>query len=397
MNFFLQKLEMSSVSVRKSSPVVIRPPEPVTSGTTTIKLTSLDSALVKVPFTALLVFEHPSHDDATETIKSALSEALAHYSPFAGRIISSRSDDGGDGFSIRCTGEGMEFVAASADCGLEEAKIFGESTGTETLLDELAVYYPVGSYGCSGDDPLLSVQVTEFTCGGLVLGVTWSHAIADGVGIGQFLAAVGELARGSPSPSVAPARWDAAVSGLPTLFDAIHQATLLCPEPLDLVACVDVTIPSAMISRVRDKCSNCVANQLVAAAASGAVASAAIVDLVKMIRRAKDQLPETMVGEEDGGGGRRLMQGLRGRYNMLHVSSWRNVGFEQVDLGVGAPARVISHWPGGMPPVPPICMVYPPCKGKDGVNVLSMSMREEHADAFLNELANLCRAYRLMD
>lgn len=39
------------------------------------------------------------------------------------------------------------------------------------------------------DDPLLLVQVTEFSCGGFV--------VADGTGMAQFLQAVGELARGT--------------------------------------------------------------------------------------------------------------------------------------------------------------------------------------------------------
>ncbi|CAN6329508.1 unnamed protein product [Urochloa humidicola] len=439
---------MSSLSVRKSSPAVVRPPEPVTPSGTTIKLTSLDCVFVQIPMTALLVFEHPSHD-ALETIKKALSQALIHYSPFAGCISS--VPEAGDGFSIRCTGgKGVEFVTASVNCGLEEAKIFDNLTGsTMALLDELAVLYPPGTYGISGDDTLLSVQATEFSCGGLVIGVTWSHAIADGVGIAQFLTAVGELARGSPSPSIVSARWDDAVSGLPPLFNPLLQAILACPESspgMELVVPLDVTVPSALIGRVKDEscrrsCSgdgrscttfeavlavlwrcrvratmsdpgtpvyltvaanirkhvgakdgyygNCVANQLLAVATNGAVASADIVDLVGMIRRAKDQLPEML--KEENEGRKRQMRGLTGRYDVLHVSSWRNVGFEQVDFGSGAPARVMFHGPREAPPVP-ICMVYPPCKGKDGVNVLSLSLKEEHVDAFLGELANLCSA-----
>ncbi|KAF8667548.1 hypothetical protein HU200_052748 [Digitaria exilis] len=166
----------------------------------------------EVPFTALLVFEPMGHE-AVDIIKRALSKALVHYYPFVGRIVSSGAIDG-DEFSIGCTGDGVEFLPASVDNSLKEAKIFDESSGAKTkaLLDDLAVFYPAGSYGF--DDPLLSLQVTEFSCGGLVLGVTWNHAIADGTGIAQFLAAVGELARGSPSPSVIPARWDDAVSKL---------------------------------------------------------------------------------------------------------------------------------------------------------------------------------------
>ncbi|KAG2621551.1 acyl transferase 15-like [Panicum virgatum] len=429
-----------SVAVRKSSPAVIRPPEPVTttrSGAGAIKLTPFDWPFVGVPFTVLLVFEHLSHE-AVEGVRRALSQALVHYYPFAGRICSSGA--GYDGFGIRCTGEGVEFVTGSVVCGLTEANIFGELSGAKALFDELAVYYPVGSYG--SDDPLLSVQVTEFSCGGVVLGATWNHAVADGAGIAQFLAAVGELTRGQPSPLILPARCDNAVSRLPMLSNPIVEAVLACPESpdMELIVPLELTVPSALIDRVKAEyrsCSdddgqpcttfeavlavlwqcrvratmppgsgttpvllsfsadirgyagaragyygNCVANQPLAAATSGAVASASLVDLVGMVRRAKARLPDKLK-EELGSG--RLFAG--GRYDMLHVSSWRNIGFEGVDFGGGPPARVMYHsrWVG--PPTVPTCMVYPPCRGKDGVNMLSIAVKEEHAEAFLGELA----------
>ncbi|KAF8776654.1 hypothetical protein HU200_003381 [Digitaria exilis] len=313
----------------------------MTSGT--IKLTSFDRVFVKVSFTALLVFEHMGHE-AIDIIKRALSKALVHYYPFVGRIVSSGAIDG-DEFSIYCTGDGVEFLTVSVDSTLKEAKIFDESSGAKTkaLLDDLAVFYPTGSYGF--DDPLLSLQVTKFSCGGLVLGVTWNHAIADGIGIAQFLAAVGELACGSPSPSVIPARWDDALSKLHPWSDPVLQATLVCPEShdMELIVPLDITIPSALINRVKAEyrscfngqpCMafavvlailwrrriratmsnnpgvpvyvtsatnmrkfmgakdgyyyNCVANHLLIVATRGTVAEAGVVDLIRMIKQAKD-------------------------------------------------------------------------------------------------------------
>ena len=244
------------VAVRKSSPAVIRPPELVTTTTrAAVKLTSIDRIFVEIPFTVLLVFEHLGHE-AVEGVRRALSQALVHYYPFAGRISSSGAGDDG-GFSIRCTGEGVEFITGSVDCGLTEAKIFGELSGAKTLLDELAVFYPVGSYG--SDDPLLSVQVTEFSCGGGVLGATWNHAVADGPGIAQFLAAVGELARGLPSPLILPARYDDAVSRLPPLSNPIVHDVLACPESpdMELVVSLEVMVPSALIDRVKAEYRSC--------------------------------------------------------------------------------------------------------------------------------------------
>ena len=61
---------------------------------------------------------------------------------------------------------------------------------------------------CRQTDPLLLMQVTVFACGEFVVGVTWNHVLADGAGIGQFLQAVAELARGMSLPSVVPVRSD---------------------------------------------------------------------------------------------------------------------------------------------------------------------------------------------
>ena len=47
------------------------------------------------------------------------------------------------------------------------------------------------------------MQVTQFACGGFVVGFRFSHAVADGLGAAKFMGAVGELARGADqiSPS----------------------------------------------------------------------------------------------------------------------------------------------------------------------------------------------------
>lgn len=43
---------------------------------------------------------------------------------------------------------------------------------------------------------VLNLQVTEFTCGGFVVGLISVHTIADGLGAGQFINAVADYARG---------------------------------------------------------------------------------------------------------------------------------------------------------------------------------------------------------
>jgi hypothetical protein len=84
----------------------------------------------------LLAFEHPIHETA-ETIKRALSQALVHYYPFAGRLVAA-ADTGDEAASHiqYCSGDGVVFVAASASCALKEVKFSNDLSlsGARTLL-----------------------------------------------------------------------------------------------------------------------------------------------------------------------------------------------------------------------------------------------------------------------
>ncbi|XP_062185796.1 acyl transferase 15-like [Phragmites australis] len=417
---------MSGVVVTKSPSVVVVPAASVAATLPvgdTVALSSFDKCVVPSPTTLLLTFDRPIHEPG-ETVKTALSRALVHYRPIAGRL------DGEGG--IVCTGEGVTFVGASATCALEEL-----ATGVVQLMD-LAVRYP-GQF-CREAEPLLLVQVTEFSCGGFVVGVTWNHIVADGVGMGQFLQAVGELARGVSPPSIVPVRhWDDSLPGLPPSMVAAQKSTMN-HGPHDL-ARLDVTVPSSLIRRVKDEsggtvfevvtavlwrcrtlaamsadgdpesfaplafpCNvrahvgakdgyygNCVTVQLVPAT-SVTVATSGIGDLVRMIRRAKEKVPDLLSNSSNGGaapdGGAAEGQAQLGWYDALAVVSWRNLGFDAADFGGGGPARVM--WPAERTVVPG-CVVCPPCKAgrDDGVSVSSLCVKQEHAGAFLEELARL--------
>ncbi|OEL28517.1 hypothetical protein BAE44_0010466 [Dichanthelium oligosanthes] len=308
------------------------------------------------------------------------------------------------------------------------------------LRDQLAVCYPADS--CGPTDPLLLVQVTELSCGGFVLGVTWNHAVADGAGIPQFLQAIGELGSGLPSPSVPPVRRD---DSLPTRPSVVPVDKLLSLAPFDDLAYLDFTVPWSSISphqgrlrqplrrpavhRVRRRqrlrvavphpwrhvrtrrprlCSSSPRTRAGTSAPSeGTMATARrrrwsrrgaarwrggdVVELVKKIRDAKEKIPDQFKKKKNEGGddAQQAMTeqppALQDRYDMVIMSSWLNLGFDEVDFGSGTPARVTSrireraHFPAyGM---------MPPCKGRDGANVLSVVVKEKHADAFLGELA----------
>uniref|UniRef100_A0ACD6AGT2 Uncharacterized protein n=1 Tax=Avena sativa TaxID=4498 RepID=A0ACD6AGT2_AVESA len=411
-----------SVAVTKSSPVVVVGASQTPTGGI-IGLSTFDMFSASAPTTLILVFEQPI-DDPVGTIKKALSQALVHYHPMAGRLAGA---DELEPTHIVCTGEGVSFVGASASCALDDA--------VPLHLVDLSVRYPA-KY-CRLDDPLLLMQVTRFTCGGFVVGVTWNHIMADGAGMAQFLQALGELARGMPVPSVAPVRSEAD-SSLPRLPQPMvaEVRSYMRVRKEELLPLLDLAIPTSLVHCIKAKCGagnctmydaiiavlwrcrtravipdgdenpnalmllviprnvrelvgakkgyygNCVIFQL-ALATRDTVATCDIKDLVKLIRIAKEKMPGILGNTRDG---RDEQHAPPERYNTLTISSLMNLGHEAVDFGSGTPSRIMwkNEQPSGM-----ACVVCPPCKGKDTINVMSLCVRLEHSDAFLREVAAL--------
>jgi hypothetical protein len=325
-------------------------------------------------------------------------------------------------------------VGASASCSLHEVVTASPPPPPPLILKDLSLRYP--STYCSLSDALLLIQVTEFSCGGFVVGATWNHIIADAAGIAQFLQAVGELARGMPAPSVVPVRLDVSLPCRPPLPRS--APALITTEEM---ASLDFTVSSSLITRIKAECGgcctvfdavaavlwrcrtravmsdaedteatatlgfmsnvrevvgakdgyygNCITVQVVRATA-GTVAGSDIKDLVKLIRIAKEKIPD-MFGRIGGDGGAgtgtdQQQQEAPEKYNTLAVSSWRNLGLEMADFGSGRPAQVMWQ---KEKTVGLLCILCPPCKGKHGVNVMSTCVRAEHAGGFLGELATL--------
>ncbi|CAL5034642.1 unnamed protein product [Urochloa decumbens] len=168
-----------SITFTKSSPVLVGPSSmaPATHNTT-INLSSFDKGLAFLPSKSFYVFKHAmQHKPAAETVRTALSHALTHYFPLAGRLVRGGDDE----LRIACTVEGVAFVAASANCSLDDVKLF-DRPFAELLLQELSASLAGVEGFRESDDPLLLIQVTEFSCGGFVIGVTWNRGVADAEG-----------------------------------------------------------------------------------------------------------------------------------------------------------------------------------------------------------------------
>ncbi|KAF3457997.1 hypothetical protein FNV43_RR02659 [Rhamnella rubrinervis] len=114
--------------------------------------------------------------EKTQHLKKTLSQTLNKFYPFAGRITSRFAS------VIECNDDGVEFVEAKIDCSM--SKIF-EKPDIRLLKQLVGVAEPECQE--AGVGHLLLVQATFFQCGGMAIGVSISHKVADAASLLTFL------------------------------------------------------------------------------------------------------------------------------------------------------------------------------------------------------------------
>ncbi|XP_019155857.1 PREDICTED: methanol O-anthraniloyltransferase-like [Ipomoea nil] len=134
--------------------------------------------------------------EPVEAIRDALAEALVWYYPLAGRLIHGPKDK----LMVDCCAQGIWFIEADCSFSMDD---LGDAVKPPCLYSNEFLYEVPGSYEILGC-PLMAVQVTRLICGGFVVAIHVNHVLADGLGLAQFVKAVGELAQGASSPSTKP-------------------------------------------------------------------------------------------------------------------------------------------------------------------------------------------------
>ncbi|KAF7096897.1 hypothetical protein CFC21_098782 [Triticum aestivum] len=385
---------------------------------------------------SLHVFKGRAGDDAAESpvraIEGALAAALVSYYPIAGRLALS---DGGE-LVVDCTGEGVWFVEATASCTLEEVDYL--EYPLMVPKDELLPHptYPA-SDPLAEDSVILLVQVTQFACGGFVVGFRFSHAVADGPGAAQFMSAMGEIARGRAAPSLAPAWGREAIPSppaapvgplpVPTELRLQYLAMDISTDYIDhfkarfleetghRCSAFEVLIAKAWQARTRAAgfargspvhvCfamnarpalrpralpdgfyGNCYYIMRVSAAAE-AVSEAPLNEVVRLIREGKKRLPSEFArwsrGEAGGDGD---PYRITSDYRTLLVSDWSRLGFAEVDYGWGAPVHVV--------PLTNLdyiatCILVRPSAHKPGARLITQCVAADGVDAFHRDMMRL--------
>ncbi|XP_039173442.1 omega-hydroxypalmitate O-feruloyl transferase-like [Eucalyptus grandis] len=130
-----------------------------------------------------------------ETIRESLAKALVEFYPLAGRLVMGSDER----MAVRCTGEGVPFVEATSE---DDIAVLGDISAINPAMLRKLVKHSDGAPTIL-EVPLLTVQVTTFKCGGIVVGIVMNHVIVDGKALMDFIAYWTDLARAKP-PSVLP-------------------------------------------------------------------------------------------------------------------------------------------------------------------------------------------------
>lgn len=164
-------------------------------GPSATPLTVFDKVAADMHVAVLFAFAAPTATNAQ--IKDGLAKTLAHFYTFAGRL-------GTDELHRPCilaggAGDGALLVEAAVESELAEHIPLKPSPDLQKL------HPPT-----EGAVHALQIQLNRFRCGGLVIGVTCHHRVADGQSMSTFYAAWGRAVRGltvHPLPLYDCRRW----------------------------------------------------------------------------------------------------------------------------------------------------------------------------------------------
>ncbi|XP_071701464.1 coniferyl alcohol acyltransferase-like [Rutidosis leptorrhynchoides] len=121
-------------------------------------------------------------DQSVNVVKKSLAQALALYYPFAGEVVQNSLGEP----EVLCNNRGVDFILAHADMELKNIDLYNPDESVERKL------VPIKKQG------VVTVQVTELNCGGLVIGCSFDHRVADAYSINMFLTAWAEYTQLKP-------------------------------------------------------------------------------------------------------------------------------------------------------------------------------------------------------
>ncbi|XP_028776929.1 vinorine synthase-like [Neltuma alba] len=190
---------MAEAQVEIISKVTIKPVSPTPNHLKNFQISLLDEIAAPPSFyVPVVLFYSASNQDfpaMSQKLKSSLSQILTSYYPFCGRIKRNKSN-----YIVDCNDEGVLYLEARVPSKLSDFL----NNNTSQQLNEIIEFLPIDPYKPKLDDDdedrlIMAVQVTEFGCGGMAIGVCISHKVCDGTTVATFLQAWSQKAMGEGS------------------------------------------------------------------------------------------------------------------------------------------------------------------------------------------------------
>ncbi|XP_022143321.1 LOW QUALITY PROTEIN: deacetylvindoline O-acetyltransferase-like [Momordica charantia] len=174
----------------------IKPSSPNPPELRHLPLSLLDKYAPYICLQILYFFESGGGSGGRRLLKESLSKALTHYYPFADRLKDDLS-------AVDCNDMGATFLETKLPCrmsdvmfhNLQRDKILNLVSSDDWMAKDQRF------------DPLLSVQLTQFQCGGESICVMLSHRLADASTFVNFMNHWASVTRGGTPP---PPRFNAA-------------------------------------------------------------------------------------------------------------------------------------------------------------------------------------------
>ncbi|XP_034702253.1 shikimate O-hydroxycinnamoyltransferase-like [Vitis riparia] len=163
-----------------------------------LPLSNLDLLLPPVDVSVFFCYKNP-HDHSVNgdhgfsfgsmvgALKIAMSQALVSYYAFAGEVVSNSAGEP----ELLCNNRGVDFMEAHEDVRQENLNLYNPDVSIE------------GKLVPKKENGVLSVQVMELKCSGVVVACTFDHRIADAYSANMFLVSWAKMAQ-SKTLSVTP-------------------------------------------------------------------------------------------------------------------------------------------------------------------------------------------------
>ncbi|XP_057778249.1 pelargonidin 3-O-(6-caffeoylglucoside) 5-O-(6-O-malonylglucoside) 4'''-malonyltransferase-like [Salvia miltiorrhiza] len=168
--------------MNKISSKLIKPHTPTPQNLKNYKISFLDALQLPQNICVFLFYESKPED--SRQLEESLARILVDFYPLAGGFI--KNDN-----LIDCSDQGAELVEAEAPGDVELIDLV-----TKIEIDRLNDLLPEQHFRFdeAPDNPLLSIQITHFSCGGTAVAISVSHRVFDASSLEAFVAAWSSVA-----------------------------------------------------------------------------------------------------------------------------------------------------------------------------------------------------------